>query len=471
MYKLEVKLKQHTPLIHFQWNEEGATLRASEVKPKLDRFILTNLGKGCKEDWYEKGVGEYNKVKKYSKDESLDSFKKLENYEKGYWIAKANKWLIGNGEHPALDYKMRIVSKGRHEFLIMAGSAGEVSSSTVEILSDTCYFAQKKSNKEIIENGSFHYEKWNDINKKRGLLWDSVDLIITTFHLELGEYIEEGIGHFFICVNFGTRATKGFGSFTVISKNGNLYTCEYEDILKNNFDFVCKKNPVVEKDRIYKTIKEDWQKIKSGRNYPYEKSILFCYAIAKMEGSPRWEKRKMKQIIQSNKKGFTLHVKNNNSAIENIEGEQSWKDPQPGYQYNFIRALLGLPKQYEFLLDGGDGKKNSKAIVKVDGDKDIQRFPSPLYFKVIEGNIYLVANEINKYILNKKFQFHYNYKLDGKTFNLEVEEPKENDVKSFAYSCTPSEFSLISFIKYAINNKESYKLDLGYEELKKLSKP
>ena len=40
MNKLVVKLKQHTPLIHFQHSQEGATLRASEVKPKLDKYII-----------------------------------------------------------------------------------------------------------------------------------------------------------------------------------------------------------------------------------------------------------------------------------------------------------------------------------------------------------------------------------------------------------------------------------------------
>jgi len=46
MYNFKITLKQHTPLIHFQHDQEGATLRASEVKPKLDRFILTKLGNG-----------------------------------------------------------------------------------------------------------------------------------------------------------------------------------------------------------------------------------------------------------------------------------------------------------------------------------------------------------------------------------------------------------------------------------------
>ena len=45
MYKLEFELEQHTPIIHFQARDAGATLRASEVKPKLDKFILTQIGK------------------------------------------------------------------------------------------------------------------------------------------------------------------------------------------------------------------------------------------------------------------------------------------------------------------------------------------------------------------------------------------------------------------------------------------
>ncbi len=42
-WKYEVKLRQLTPLIHFQAEQPQATLRATEVKPKLDRFLLWYL--------------------------------------------------------------------------------------------------------------------------------------------------------------------------------------------------------------------------------------------------------------------------------------------------------------------------------------------------------------------------------------------------------------------------------------------
>ena len=42
-FKLEFTLKQHTPIIHFQSDQKGATLRATDLKPKLDRFLIEQL--------------------------------------------------------------------------------------------------------------------------------------------------------------------------------------------------------------------------------------------------------------------------------------------------------------------------------------------------------------------------------------------------------------------------------------------
>ena len=69
-FQLEFTLKQHTPLIHFH-DHEGATLRATELKPKLDKFIVEQLGG---------------------------------------WDKVDKNWLIGKGkaEHKALDYKVTI---------------------------------------------------------------------------------------------------------------------------------------------------------------------------------------------------------------------------------------------------------------------------------------------------------------------------------------------------------------------------
>jgi len=43
--KLIIKLEQHTPIIHFQHDQPGASLRGSELKPKLDRFLSDKINK------------------------------------------------------------------------------------------------------------------------------------------------------------------------------------------------------------------------------------------------------------------------------------------------------------------------------------------------------------------------------------------------------------------------------------------
>ena len=43
MIQLEFKLEQQTPLLHFQHTQQGATLRATEVKPRFDRWLVQNV--------------------------------------------------------------------------------------------------------------------------------------------------------------------------------------------------------------------------------------------------------------------------------------------------------------------------------------------------------------------------------------------------------------------------------------------
>ena len=55
IYQREYSLRQDTPLIHFQHEQKGACLRASEVKPQLDRFIhafLCGQGADVPKTWY-----------------------------------------------------------------------------------------------------------------------------------------------------------------------------------------------------------------------------------------------------------------------------------------------------------------------------------------------------------------------------------------------------------------------------------
>jgi len=78
MHKLNVTLKQHTPLIHFQHDQEGATLRASEVKPKLDRYIIENVFDNDYDSCREFLVGYDSKSPNKLRDKFASGYKALD---------------------------------------------------------------------------------------------------------------------------------------------------------------------------------------------------------------------------------------------------------------------------------------------------------------------------------------------------------------------------------------------------------
>lgn len=74
-FKLTLDLKQQTPMIHFQYNEKGAVIRATELKPKLDSFLASKIrAKGIITDksWYVKDTKALNykiRIKAYGNKE------------------------------------------------------------------------------------------------------------------------------------------------------------------------------------------------------------------------------------------------------------------------------------------------------------------------------------------------------------------------------------------------------------------
>ena len=114
MHKLEIKLNPPTPLIHFQHDQKGATLRASEVKPRLDKFIL---GK-------------------------LTPEKRCQGEREGWIKSKNGKtWL---------DYKMKIESNGRHEFdeRIVGDRKKTIKYDNTKII---LYYRKDNLNKQLLE--------------------------------------------------------------------------------------------------------------------------------------------------------------------------------------------------------------------------------------------------------------------------------------------------------------------------------
>lgn len=219
-------LLPQSPLIHFQWKQPGAALRATEVKPKLDRYIIKRYGEPIPDNWR-------------------------------------------NEQSPnALNYKLRLVADGSPEFSLL-GYIGRRNADTPE-------------KQEYVNIGcpyDIYYGNMGTNDEKRGVTV-KIRMTVDCFLPELLKYIDDIIGDFFIVKNFGTMQGKGFGSYIVDGKpNDSNYICqtlttEYQ--ANACYRFKASRAP-------FKQIKCIYSLMKTGLNQSYlrppvyRRSILFDY--------------------------------------------------------------------------------------------------------------------------------------------------------------------------------------------------
>lgn len=182
MQRFEIELKQHTPIIHFQYNQDGATIRATELKPKLDKFLL----------------------KEVFKDSDFEGYKE---YLIGYNSSKTEEDFKGR---MAFNYKVKIKDNSKKKKYVD------------NIKSGGLYFANMKK---------------EDRDKVKFVFCEGVNIEFISFHDFLIDKIIEVLPKFLMNHNFGQRQSKGFGSFyindkRIYRKNGKEYY--YEEELKKN---------------------------------------------------------------------------------------------------------------------------------------------------------------------------------------------------------------------------------------------
>lgn len=251
--------------------------------------------------------------------------------------------------------------------------------------------------------------------------------------------------------NFGSRQNKGFGSFTVKYIDGN----EINFVEKELNPYFFKKSIFTNTDfnKLFEFILSEYQLLKNGKGHPYKKSELFKYFINKQI---RWEKRYIKQQINVNKilnKELFYDKKATPIDIDDKTSEDynAWEDKQKN-KYKYVRALLGLAEHFEFNIFAESKDKNGnwikekyydsnkKYLVAIEhipksGGEKIQRFPSPILFKIINGSVYLGINHSYKRLLGEKFEFHLKLKGD-------IKDTKKNIGPLFV----PDEFDIEDFI-------------------------
>jgi len=327
MYTLRFTLKQHTPLIHFQHDQDGATLRASEVKPKLDRFL----------------------IQKFIEANPVIDYK---------------KWLIGNGDNPALDYKMKIVpekeTKAEDETLkFTQNDFGKWKSDYPMLLANMGL----KETKEEFRQFSF-FEKHQ--------------ISFNVYNKSLKDKIKELLPHFFATHNFGNRHTKGFGSFTVsgVNENGIFHPIP----VPQNIGIYFLEITTINTRKVFEAIDYYWKRLKSGINYSdvwddpnkYKKSELFNH-INSLPAPYTWEKRWLKEKFYGLPPSITTNTPKFARALLGLPDKFEFvRNPQK----NGIRK-----KKYHEIE--GDYLNSLKWTIGVT-HPTIDRIPSPIVFKPIK---------------------------------------------------------------------------------------
>lgn len=348
---LNFTLKQHTPMLHFQHGQKGATLRASDVKPRFDRWLVKKV-------WN-------------------DDFDACKKYLVGYSVKEESALrsrYSGEG-YRALNYKMRIVPVGEP---------------VIERIIRERTTRDGKVRLDPVTPMYFGYDdkKAEDLNLK-AVSYDEVGLTLVLTGPEasaLGAVIKSHIGLFFMTHNFGTRATKGYGSFTVKDDRTGPTRLKY------TFEGDSWQSLMEDIDIFYKTMR-------GGINWPhkslYFKSLMFAYAKSK---GKRWDKKTMKEnLLNQDEMDRQKDDHDYPDILTYREGEEDMYD---------FRDALGLSTDEKWDFYGVKISKNSESI---------PRFTSPILFKPVRTadgwTIYIVWTELPQEIYGKTIPV--NVKVDN----------------------------------------------------------
>ncbi len=463
--RLEIKLKQHTPMIHFQPNQNGATLRASEFKPRFDAFLI-----------------------KIMSDEL-----------KGMYVIKAS-----NGE--SLPYSLKIKIDGK---------------STVAPINDNfpCFFGNMRSEENKYK------EKAQFVESHIILIFDFYyEAIKTLIESNIGKFLlsnnfgarqSKGFGSFYLYNNDLRNNIDWLKKYYKYTVNDGLFEGikKYKD--KNKYERLFS---VI--DLFYRTLRSGINEVnRDGYTVFYFKSFLFSYA--KSEKKWMWDKKVIKsnfvheKILEQERKKYSDIDTVNKGQEEylirsllghaslqeykinkniNTEDRKKQKKQEKGSGFNSLKEGLkniGYKETVPSISRKEVNINNSKRYNELgepftvriehycaeDSTEEccIERYKSPIIFKPIEVkngefDVYLIINPIEKGMFNQIFQVSKIVKNDNQRTDSEPECFK---------IITPSEFDIEAYLRWAIRvgineqvesryrTHENYKvIERIYKELK-----
>lgn len=384
-YKLEFTLKQHTPIIHFQHQQAGATLRASEVKPKLDRFIW--------DEWVKVEGGERAAYDKYKHLLIGDC-----DFVKNFQVQR----------YRALNYKIKI------EPVLNNPAEPDYPG----------YFANMGPEGRQ--------------NPKRGLI-DRGEIEMSVFSLydSLIESLKKYLPRFIATNNFGNRKTKGYGSFEVqkILYKGQTFVPNTPSILRNsnkcvNFIKIDNDDFLV----IFSAITQYWARLKSGLNFrTYEPSYYRDYLKSQVPAK-HWEKKWLKEKF--------LDIEQDGDTKEYF---RAWLGLQSSYEFKKLDKSAGNPNSISYQPATPSFFDKIELQITVSNDV-IKRIMAPVTFKPIlqngETTVYILveplkADEIQKVLSYPTFRFTPKYSIkrtQGREITIPATERREYEAFKHLHS-------------------------------------
>ena len=379
--KITKYLQQQTPIIHFQHDQTGATLRATEVKPKLDRWII------------ERG-------------------KEMGKYEPS-WL----KPMPQGSKIRALDYSLKILPTD--------------SSQTYRWRTTDEYIGKDKEGRDIRKTQSNAPLYLGDqgsntpINTK-GLIFNEATLRLTFMcaNASLKDFIEDELTAFFFRYNFGTRQNKGYGSFVLVDNDQSKEPIIPQEFKSHPFlKFEIDKNywqPNKNSKPSKHTIKGEWSRTKweldlQKNNHPEFTHKQFYFYLFEVI---RWYYQTLKSGITA-KNSTDSYLNKYANDKHKIQWGKFWIQKNiignnivipSDYQVKLLRILLGFADRYEY--PQFDGKPQVFVRHLEEPKKRISRVKSPITFKpVVQGEkvtVYLILDDelieaINTRVLKEKF--------------------------------------------------------------------
>jgi hypothetical protein len=402
-HKMNKILIQHTPMIHFQEDQPEAILRASDLIPRLNKYII--------------------KLPQFDKSLKEDEIHKIDEF---------NKSLKFNDINP---YKLKISPIGEKNI-----------------------FPIKSRN-----DRSLYFGK----TIKNMISYNKIMLNFLTYDDILLKLIDKALPYLFATENFGTRQNKGYGSFYLENENNSIESIfsnlKLNNIIPEVYYFIVDS---IDPNKLFSQIYYFYNTLKGGinegtNNSRYSKSLLFKY-LKEKDSNLIWEKRYFKKLILGDYNTSTNDDKI--KYIRNLLGfttDFTYRSTYNKIQDRNIPARMDLEDYNDKRMMSTMVDNNYKVTHNNEEHKTtIQRAPSPLFIKPVlctEGKtnyfkVYIILridNYSSKSIDIRKEKFTFN-KIKKTVDKKNILEPVYSNVTSYP------DFDLRKFMEwvYKVFNKE-----------------